>query len=110
MFEPRSNTARTKVLQAGFARALALADDVWLGAVNRADQLAPEERFDAEAVVQHLASQGVRALWFDDNQELCVQLTAETIKMKGNAPRVVVFFSNGSFDGIIPRFAAAIKG
>jgi UDP-N-acetylmuramate: L-alanyl-gamma-D-glutamyl-meso-diaminopimelate ligase len=45
VFEPRSNTARTKVLQAGFTRALGLADEVYIGAVNRADKLKEGERF-----------------------------------------------------------------
>jgi UDP-N-acetylmuramate: L-alanyl-gamma-D-glutamyl-meso-diaminopimelate ligase len=106
VFEPRSNTARTRVLQGGFARALALADEVYLGAVSRADALAADERFDAEAVGQQLETQGVTAQWFDDNRRLCERLMAQTLPGSG-APRVVAFFSNGSFDGIIDRFAAA---
>jgi UDP-N-acetylmuramate: L-alanyl-gamma-D-glutamyl-meso-diaminopimelate ligase len=108
VFEPRSNTARTRVLQAGFARALALADEVYLGAVSRADKLAEDERFDSEAVVQQLASQGLVARWFASNRALCDQLTASTLPPQG-PPRVVVFFSNGSFDGIIDRYAAAVR-
>ena len=45
-FEPRSNTSRTKVMQSAFMRALALADEVYLGAVARAEKLRPEERFE----------------------------------------------------------------
>jgi UDP-N-acetylmuramate: L-alanyl-gamma-D-glutamyl-meso-diaminopimelate ligase len=108
VFEPRSNTARTRVLQAGFARALALADEVYLGAVSRADKLAEDERFDSEVVVQQLASQGLVARWFASNRALCDQLTASTLPPQG-PPRVVVFFSNGSFDGIIDRYAAAVR-
>ena len=108
VFEPRSNTARTKVLQAGFARALAQADEVFLGAVNRAEKLGDDERFDAEAVAQHLESQGVHAQWFTGNEALLGRLTAETLPPQG-APRVVVFFSNGSFDGIIDRYVAAVS-
>jgi UDP-N-acetylmuramate: L-alanyl-gamma-D-glutamyl-meso-diaminopimelate ligase len=106
-FEPRSNTARTRVLQSGFARALALADEVYLGAVSRAAALPEQERFDPEVVVEQLESQGVHAQWFPDNRALCDRLVAET--PPGGEPRVVVFFSNGSFDGIIDRYAAAVK-
>jgi UDP-N-acetylmuramate: L-alanyl-gamma-D-glutamyl-meso-diaminopimelate ligase len=106
-FEPRSNTARTKILQAGFSRALAQADEVYLGAVNRAEKLGEDERFDAEAVAQQLESQGVHAQWFTSNEALFGRLTAETLPPQG-APRVVVFFSNGSFDGIIDRYVAAV--
>jgi UDP-N-acetylmuramate: L-alanyl-gamma-D-glutamyl-meso-diaminopimelate ligase len=106
-FEPRSNTARTKVLQAGFVEALALADEVYLGAVNRPDKLKDEERFDAGAVAQQLDGLGVRAHWFSANEALFERLVADTLPPQG-PPRVVVFFSNGSFDGIIDRFAAAV--
>ena len=36
--------------------ALALADEVYLGAIARPEKLKPEERFDVEAVIQHLAT------------------------------------------------------
>jgi len=108
VFEPRSNTARTKTLQSGFMRALAQADEVYLGAVNRADKMKAEDRFDAEAVAQHLETQGVHAHWFADNAHLLEQLRSETLPPKGK-PRVVIFFSNGSFDGIIAAYAKAAR-
>jgi UDP-N-acetylmuramate: L-alanyl-gamma-D-glutamyl-meso-diaminopimelate ligase len=110
-FEPRSNTARTKALQADFTRALAGADEVYLGAVNRADKLAPEERFDADAVVRSLGGQGVRAQAFASNADLLERLSQASLPARGAAgpdhpkQRIVVFFSNGSFDGIIATFA-----
>jgi UDP-N-acetylmuramate: L-alanyl-gamma-D-glutamyl-meso-diaminopimelate ligase len=107
VFEPRSNTARTKALQAGFTRALGLADEVYLGAVSRADKLKAEERFDAEAVVQHLETQGVHARTAPTNAALLDMLVADTRPPR--LPRVVAFFSNGSFDGIIPRYTAAVS-
>ncbi|MCX6937180.1 MAG: Mur ligase family protein [Verrucomicrobia bacterium] len=110
VFEPRSNTARTKTLQAGFMRALALADEVFIGAVNRADKLKETERFDAEAVVEHLETQGVHAATAPTNTEVLVLLQAATLgAAAGTKPRVTVFFSNGSFDGIIAAYATAAK-
>jgi UDP-N-acetylmuramate: L-alanyl-gamma-D-glutamyl-meso-diaminopimelate ligase len=108
VFEPRSNTARTKALQAGFALALALADEVYLGAVNRAEKLAVDERFDTEAVVRQLGTQKVRAHAFADNQTLLTKLSADALAASERSG-VVVFFTNGSFDGIIPKFTAAAK-
>jgi UDP-N-acetylmuramate: L-alanyl-gamma-D-glutamyl-meso-diaminopimelate ligase len=108
VFEPRSNTARTKALQAGFAIALALADEVYLGAVNRAEKLAADERFDTDAVVRQLGTQKVRAHAFADNQELLAKLSSDALVASEHS-RVVVFFTNGSFDGIIPKFTAAAK-
>jgi UDP-N-acetylmuramate: L-alanyl-gamma-D-glutamyl-meso-diaminopimelate ligase len=107
-FEPRSNTSRTKVMQAGFMRALALADAVYLGAVARSDKLKAEERFDADAVIAHLAAQGVRGCTAATNAELLMILQRDTA-LAGDRPRLVVFFSNGSFDGIIGRYVAAVR-
>jgi len=106
-FEPRSNTARTKTLQAGFLDALALADEVYLGAVNRAEKLKPEERFDATAVAAHLQSRGVAARAAESSEALLQELTERV--GRGDKARLVVFFTNGSFDGIIPRFVSAAK-
>lgn len=108
-FEPRSNTSRTKVMQAGFMRALALADQVYLGAVARAGNLAADERFDAEAVAEFLESQGVTACLAPDNAALLEKLVAETAGAR-KRPQLVVFFTNGSFDGIIGRFAESVQG
>ena len=111
VFEPRSNTARTKALQGAFMRALAQADEVYLGAVNRADKLSADERFDPEAVSQHLESQAVHARWFLENDHLLEQLSNDTLAsaISNGRRRVVVFFSNGSFDGIIGRYAERVR-
>ncbi len=105
VFEPRSNTARTKVLQAGFTRALGLADEVYIGAVSRAEKLKDADRFDVEAVLQHLELQGVHAYTAETNAALLEKLVANTKATE--KPQLVIFFTNGSFDGIIPRYAAA---
>ncbi len=110
VFEPRSNTARTRTLQGGFVEALAMADEVYIGAVNRAEKLKAEERFDGDAVVRELAEKGVPGKTFAGNPALLERLTADLIQGRTSArPRVVVFFSNGSFDGIIAKFASAAK-
>ena len=109
VFEPRSNTARTNTLQAGFMAALALADEVYLGAVNRADKLKTDERFNTEAVIAHLEAHGVRATSAPTNAELLEKL-ASSLPAASDTPRLVVFFSNGSFDGIIAKYAAAARG
>ena len=106
VFEPRSNTARTKVMQAGFTRALALADEVYIGAVSRAEKLKEEERFDVEAVLQHLDVQGVQAHTAPTNAALLELLVANSLPAKAR-PQIVVFFTNGSFDGIIGKFVDA---
>jgi len=108
VFEPRSNTARVRTLQAGFERALSNADEVYLGPVSRADLVRQEERFDAEAVAENLEAQGISARHFGSNADLHSALAAETLPARGQ-PRLVIFFSNGSFDGIIGKYASAAR-
>jgi UDP-N-acetylmuramate: L-alanyl-gamma-D-glutamyl-meso-diaminopimelate ligase len=108
VFEPRSNTARVRTLQVDFAMALGLADEVFLGAVNRTEKLRDHERFDTEAVARQLVGQGASGRAFSSNPELLEALVAHTLAPKSPS-RIVVFFTNGSFDGIIGRYAAAAK-
>ncbi|MBI3884643.1 MAG: Mur ligase [Opitutae bacterium] len=109
VFEPRSNTACSRAMQAGFLRALALADEVFVGAVNRAERIKPDERFDPAAVCELLAAQGVGAHAAPTNAAVLEQLAAHTLPVTGR-PRLVVFFTNGSFGGIIGEFVRAAGG
>ncbi len=105
-FEPRSNTSRTNVMQTAFLRALALADEVYLGAVSRPEKLKPEERFDTEAVIQQLETQGVSAHTAPTHAALLDIMLKQTAALAERA-QLVVFFTNGSFDGIIGKYVAA---
>ncbi len=105
VFEPRSNTARTKALQPAFMRALAQADEVYIGAVNRAEKLSAGNRFNVDEVVQQLETQGVEAHSAPSNASLVEKLAENTLDAPASGARVVVFFSNGSFDGIISQYA-----
>jgi UDP-N-acetylmuramate: L-alanyl-gamma-D-glutamyl-meso-diaminopimelate ligase len=97
-------------------RALALADEVYLGAVNRGEKLGAAERFDPEAVAEQLVTQGIEAHTAATNEALLEKLLAGTgLRSAGTVggpgrPRVVAFFTNGSFDGIIGRFVTTIGG
>lgn len=107
VFEPRSNTARVKVLQSEFMAALAEADEVYLGPVNRADKLKSEDRFDVEAVAAHARAKGRIAHHAPSNAALLEILFANSLA-PAQRPRLVVFFSNGSFDGIISEFVRRV--
>jgi len=108
-FEPRSNTSRRKVMEQAFMRALARADDVYLGPVARAHLLKPDERFDHEAIIGFLETQGVSGYTAPTNLELLDVMLAQ-VRAETKRPQLVVFFTNGSFDGIIGKFVAATKG
>lgn len=112
VFEPRSNTARVKTLQPAFMRALALADEIYIGAIDRPEKIREEERLDPAAIVEQLAAQGLAGYYSPSNPALLATLVANTLKADQNGaskPRLVAFFTNGSFDGIISGFVAAAK-
>lgn len=92
-FEPRSNTATSSRFQAEFQVALANADRVYFGAVHRAERMRPEERLDTVAMAKALPD----AAAFDQNAALLGELRANISVEAGG---LIVFFTNGSFDGL----------
>jgi UDP-N-acetylmuramate: L-alanyl-gamma-D-glutamyl-meso-diaminopimelate ligase len=102
-FEPRSNTAVTNIFQDRFSDALALADVALLGAVHRAEKIAKDKRINPKSMIQRIESQGKEGHAFTTNAELETFLLSRVF----SKPSLVVFFSNGSFDGVIGRFAAS---
>ena len=99
-FEPRSNTAVSIRFQTEFQAALSGADCVYFGAVYRADRICPKERLDTVRMANALGE----AKAFADNQSLL-----ETLKMcvSDEAHGLIVFFTNGSFDGLPSLLAAS---
>ena len=104
-FEPRSNTAVTNVFEDRFANALGLADVGLLGAVHRAEKIPEDQRINTENMIQRIKDQGKSGHAFATNQELETFLK----RYHFSEPSLVVFFSNGSFDGVIDRFAESVK-
>ena len=104
-FEPRSNTAVTNVFEDRFADALAVADVAILGAVHRAEKIPPDQRINPANMIRRIEGQGKQGHAFSTN----LDLESFLLEMEINQPSLVVFFSNGSFDGVIGRFADAVK-
>jgi len=118
-FEPRSNTARTSVLLDGFIAALGLADRVYLGAAIE-PRIADAACFDTERVIAELDAKGVSAKTKASNEALLELMIHETLparaatdgkaQMKrGERPQLIVFFTSGSFAGIIESYVSAAK-
>ncbi len=96
-FEPRSNTAKRKVLQNDFAKALSEADSAFVGAVN-APKLDKDSKMDTFAMAS-LYPDKIRA--YKTNEDLLHDLIS-----KVEPKTVCAFFSNGSFDSIHKKFTA----
>ena len=102
-FEPRSNTAVTNVFQDAFTEALGAADEILLGEIHRAERIDPSDRLDGQAMISQLQEQGRTAEAFSTNQALGESLLARNFESEGKT--LLVFLSNGSFDGVIGKVA-----
>jgi UDP-N-acetylmuramate-alanine ligase len=89
-------------MQEAFRDALAKADAVYLAPAHRAEKLGTDS-FDTMGVVAQLKALGRKAYASSSSDDLLLHLLADV--KKDVRPRCVVFFSNGSFGGVIPRFA-----
>jgi len=96
--EPRSNTMRRNVFKAELPDALAGADAVVLGSVNRAQLLPDDERLDPRSVAEAVRNRSKAAWALDSTQEIVDLLSREA--KKGD---VLLVMSNGSFDGLCLR-------
>ena len=93
--EPRSNTMRRKVFQDSLPNALAMADAVLFGPVNRAQLLDENERLSPESIAEAIRTRGKFAKAFDSAAEI-----AEHISDRAASGDIVLVMSNGSFDGL----------
>jgi UDP-N-acetylmuramate: L-alanyl-gamma-D-glutamyl-meso-diaminopimelate ligase len=105
-FEPRSNTAASSRFQEAFQTALGRADAVCFGAVHRAERMAAEKRLDTVAMATALTASGCPAAAFTKNAELLTHLLEQ---MQSPHEQIVVFFTNGSFDGVPHSLAASLR-
>ncbi len=102
--EPRTNTMRRKIFQDVLPDALALADAVLIGPVNRAQLLGEDERLSPETIASLIQQRGRPAKAFAATAEITDYLF-EHAKPKD----VVMIMSNGSFDGLSGKLLAALK-
>ena len=88
--------------------ALSLADKVYIGAVARAGSLKDGERFDTAALLQFLQTKGVEGYTAPTNRELLALIKQHTNE-SADRPQLVIFFTNGSFDGIIGDYVESVE-
>jgi UDP-N-acetylmuramate: L-alanyl-gamma-D-glutamyl-meso-diaminopimelate ligase len=98
VLEPRSNSMRRKIFQDSLPKSLALADEVILGGVFRAQQLADENRMNPESVAASVRSLGKDAQVIAGSDAIAGHLSANA-----RAGDVVLLMSNGSFDGLCEK-------
>jgi UDP-N-acetylmuramate: L-alanyl-gamma-D-glutamyl-meso-diaminopimelate ligase len=102
--EPRSNTMRRRVFQEALPDALALADAVLFGPVNRAQLLEEGDRLSPEAIAQSIRAGGGEARAFASAAEM-----AEHLADKAGPGDLILIMSNGSFDGLTSKVAERLN-
>ncbi len=101
LFEPRSNTTVTRAFQGPLLEALTGGDEIYLGAIYRADRLPKEERLDRDGLASALRARGGAGYVVDDPGDL-----AERIVSSAKPGDVVLVLSNGAFGGLHERLRA----
>jgi len=102
--EPRSNTMRRKIFADVLPEALALADSVAIGPVNRAQLLGESERLSPQAIAEATAKLGKPAKSFDSTDEL-----VDYLAVNAKPGDLVMIMSNGSFDGLSGKLLEKFK-
>lgn len=102
--EPRSNTMRRKIFQDVLPDALALADAVVIGPVNRAQLLADDERLSPEGIAESVRRRGRAAKAFPSANDI-----ADYIVDNAKSGDLVLVMSNGSFDGLCTKLLDKLK-
>jgi UDP-N-acetylmuramate: L-alanyl-gamma-D-glutamyl-meso-diaminopimelate ligase len=108
-FEPRSNTSVRRLLQGEFTAALAVADSIWLAPVHRGERRPAADRLDTREMAAELLLRNRAAAAATSNKALLELLREGVSTATKKAPHLVVFFTNGSFDGIIQKFADLVN-
>jgi UDP-N-acetylmuramate: L-alanyl-gamma-D-glutamyl-meso-diaminopimelate ligase len=98
ILEPRSNSMRRKIFQDSLPQSLALADEIILGGVFHAQQLADENRMNPESVAA-----SVRALGKDAKVIASSDAIAKHLSAAARSGDVLLIMSNGSFDGLCEK-------
>jgi UDP-N-acetylmuramate: L-alanyl-gamma-D-glutamyl-meso-diaminopimelate ligase len=98
VFEPRSNTLRRKVFENELVASLALADQVIIASVYRADAIPEAQRLSPSAIVEGLMRVGKPARELADAEAIVEAIAPE---LRGGD--VVAILSNGGFGGIYDK-------
>ena len=102
--EPRSNTMRRKIFQDVLPDALAIADEIVMGPVSRAQLLEEVERLSPESIAESLVKRGRPAKAFESAAAI-----ADYLASHAHSGDMVMVMSNGSFDGLSGKLLEKLK-
>ena len=97
VFEPRSATSRRKIFQKQYVHSFQEAQMVFIADPYDQSRIQKEDHFSSELLVQDLSVSVSAFLLLPETKDRVLQIVE-----KCTAGDVIVVFSNGSFDGLIP--------
>ena len=104
ILEPRSNTLRRNVFQPELACALAVADEIVIAQIFKAEAVPEKDRLDPNAVVAMLGKANKRARIMANADEIVAQVVPDL-----RSGDVVAILSNGGFGGIYEKLPQRIE-
>lgn len=104
IFEPRSNTSRRKFFQKEYVDAFLSADRVIIAKPYREDAILREERLDVDSLADDIIKRGGHAFSIPSTDNIIEFVMRSVI-----ANDVLLVMSNGAFDNICSKLAAAIE-
>lgn len=104
IFEPRSNTLRRKVLQKDLVNSLALADQIVVASVFKAESIPEAERLTVSTVIAGLKREGKSARELADADAIIDAVAPEL-----RPGDVVAILSNGGFGGIYEKLPRKLE-
>jgi UDP-N-acetylmuramate: L-alanyl-gamma-D-glutamyl-meso-diaminopimelate ligase len=99
VFEPRSNTMGKKHFENTFYSSFLQADTTIISKVHRAEKIAESSRFDPKTVCNDLKKIGKNAYYYQSTEEI-----KEFLLKTAGKDDIIVFMSNGNFDGLAEKF------
>ncbi|GAB4375777.1 MAG: UDP-N-acetylmuramate:L-alanyl-gamma-D-glutamyl-me so-diaminopimelate ligase [Calditrichia bacterium] len=105
IFEPRTNTTVQNIFQRELSEALALADQVMLGPLYRAERLPPERRLDLSKIKEDLEKKQIAVTLLSDYSSIY-----ELLESQVSRDEVIVLMTNGSLGGVYADLRDKIRG
>lgn len=104
VFEPRSNTTVRNIYQEQFTQSLLQADEIVIGSVHRRERVPEADRLNPSEIIERAKKVGKPGAALE-NPEIVSYLIGS---VKGRET-VVLFMSNGSFDGVPAGFVRQVQ-
>ena len=104
IFEPRTNSSRRAFFQKDYVLSFDDADKIIVASVFHKEQIAENERFCSEKLVEDLTARGCDAYYIPTTDEI-----VDFVKDRAAFGDVVLIMSNGGFDGIHDKILKALE-